>query len=144
MNKTLLGILAMSMVIVLGAGATMAYQGNPDVQGPNYNEERHVAMELALENLDYDQWASLMEENPRASRVMQIVTEENFADFAAAHNAMQAGDLEKAAEIRAQLGLNNGQGPKDGTGFKSQNKMRQGLGQGMKGQGHPGNCPYAN
>ena len=146
MNKTLLGILAISMVVVLGAGAITAYQGNPSIQGPYYNEERHEAIQQTFENLDYDSWKDLMAENNKASRIMQIVTEENFATFVEAHNAAIAGDFDKANELRASLGLNNGQGPKDGTGFKAGKGMRQGLGQGsgMKGQGNYRNSQHSN
>jgi len=144
MNKTLLGILAISMVFVLSAGAITAYQGDTSVQGPYYSEERHEVMQQTFDNLDYNSWKALMEENPKASRVMQMVNEENFATFAEAHNAALAGDFEKAKELRASLGLNNGQGPKDGSGFRAGNGMKQGSGQGMKGQGNKGNHMYAN
>lgn len=129
MNKLLVGIFAFAIVGVLGISLVAAYQGDYSVKGPNYSEDRHEAMEQVFDNLDYDAWVVLMTEDGRHPRVVDVVTEDNFSTFAEAHEAMKAGDVERAAELRAELGLNNGKGPRDGTGF------RRGQGSGMRGQG---------
>jgi hypothetical protein len=80
-------------------------------------------------NYDYDAWLTLMTEDGRHPRVVDMVTESNFATFVEAHEAGKLGDDVKAAELRAELGLNNGIGPKDGSGHKG---MGQGQGQRMQ------------
>jgi len=95
-----------ALIAVVGiAGASYAYQGNPEVQGPNYSPERHKAMETSLEEGNYRAWEELMGDR---GRVAEVVTEENFAKFAQAHKLVEQGDLEGAREIREELGLNQG------------------------------------
>jgi len=130
------GITALALILILGV--SMAYQGNPLIQGPNYSEDRHAAMQVALDGLDYNSWYTLMTVDGRNPRAVQVVNEDNFAIFVQAHEAMESGDLATAQELRSELGLNNGTGPKNGTG--SMNKS------GHKGMGQRNNqnCPYAN
>jgi len=97
-----------------------AYQGDPSVQGPEYSAERHEAMTQAFDSNDYQAWKEQMEGR---GRVTEVITEENFARFIEAHRLALVGDIEGAAQIRAELGL----GLRNGTG--------QGRGQGFKGQG---------
>jgi len=97
-----------------------AYRGDPSVQGPEYSAERHEAMTQAFDSNDYQAWKEQMEGR---GRVTEVITEENFARFIEAHRLALAGDIEGAAQIRAELGL----GLRNGTG--------QGRGQGFKGQG---------
>ena len=133
------GILAILLVGLLSVGLVSAYKGDPNVQCPDYNEERHEAMEDAFESQDYNAWYNLMAENGRNTRVMNVVTEGNFAIFAQAHEAAENGDFETAAELKAELGLNNGNGLKDGTGYG------KGMGQGMnQGAGQGQNLNHAN
>jgi len=134
-KTTIFGLLALMVVgLVATTGLVSAYRGDYSVKGPDCNEERHEAMEIAFESLDYDAWYALMTEDGRHPRVVDAVTEDNFAAFAEAHEAGENGDYETAAALRAELGLNNGNGPRDGTGFgKGQgNGMGQGKGQGMQ------------
>ncbi len=112
MNK---GILALTG-IVLGAGAlfaasssTLAYRGDPNVQGPNYTAERHETMTKAFENNDYNAWREQMDGH---GRVTQVVNEENFARFAEMHQLMLDGKTDEANVIRAELGL----GQQNGSG----------------------------
>ena len=87
-------------------------------------------MEDAFDTLDYDKWYNLMTEDGRHSRVVDVVTESNFKTFVQAHEAGKSGDLETASTLRGELGLNNGNGPKDGSGYGK----GQGNGQGQKMQ----------
>lgn len=132
-NKKMLGVFALGMIALLGVGFVAAYQGNYSVQGPDYSDERDNAMHNAFDNLDYDAWVSLMTESGRNPRVLTVVNENNFATFVEAH---EAGNSEKATELRAKLGLRNGSGPKDGAGFGNGKGMKRGLmqGSGMRGQ----------
>ena len=142
-KNTVFGMMALFVVgIILSAGAVSAYRGDYSVEGPNCSPERHEEMQQAFENQDYDSWYNLMTQDGRHPRVVDVVTEDNFDVFVQAHDAGKAGDLETAAQLRAELGLNNGMGPKDGTGFRQGNSEGQGLRDGsgvssgqMKGQG---------
>jgi len=131
MEKRKFGLLALVVVgLIATTGLISAYRGDYSVKGPNCNEERHEAMEDAFESLDYDAWYALMIENGRHPRVVDVVTEDNFETFVQAHEAGEDGDHETAAELRAELGLNNGNGPRDGTGHGK--RMGQGMRQRMQ------------
>ena len=122
------GVLALVFVgLVFSASAASAYRGDYSVKGPDCDSERHEAMEAAFESSDYNAWYALMTEDGRHPRVVDLVNEENFATFVAAH---EAGDYETAAKMRQELGLNNGNGPRDGTGH----------GKGFGKQGNQGGC----
>lgn len=137
-NKKMYGFVALGMMALLGVSFVAAYQGDYSVQGPDYSDEREEEMHNAFDDLDYDAWVSLMSESGRSPRVLSVVNEDNFATFVEAHEAGEAGDLERAAELRAELGLNNGSGPKDGTGFGGGKGIKHGSmqGSGMRGQGN--------
>ncbi|MBT4824376.1 hypothetical protein HN695_07170 [Candidatus Woesearchaeota archaeon] len=134
MNKTtMFGLLALMVVgLIASTSLVSAYKGDYITKGPDYTDERHEAMESAFESLDYDAWEQLMTENGRYPRVVDVVTEDNFEIFVRAHEAGESGDYELATELRAELGLNNGNGPKDGTGYGQ--GMNQGKGQGKNMQ----------
>ncbi|MBU1855332.1 MAG: hypothetical protein KKF89_06415, partial [Nanoarchaeota archaeon] len=125
-KKTIFGMLAILLVGLLTIGLVSAYRGDPKVQGPNYSEERHEAMEDAFESQDYNAWYDLMAENGRNTRVMNVVTEDNFAIFAQAHEAAKNGDFETAQELRAELGLGLGNG--QGSGARTMQGNRLGAG----------------
>jgi len=101
-----LGLLMTTAIVASGASA---YQGNPDIQGPNYSPERHEKMTQAFENNDYESWKNTMTENKRHGRIMNIVNEDNFAKFSEMRQLRIDGDTEGANAIRAELGLGQGQ-----------------------------------
>lgn len=116
------GVLAIVLgAAALSAGTALAYKGDPTVQGPNYTAARHTAMETAFENGDYAAWKTLMNGK---GQVTKVVTQENFAQFAKAHELAEAGDAKGAAEIRSALGL----GLHKGSGAAAGGK---GMGRGM-------------
>jgi len=131
-NKKVLSVFALGIIALLGVSFVAAYQGDYSVNGPDYSEERHETMEQAFDNLDYSTWVTLMAESGRNPRVLDVVTEDNFATFVEVHKAGKSGDIERALKLRTELGLNNGSGSKDGTGFRKGEGMKQGSG--MKGQ----------
>ncbi|MBT3691090.1 hypothetical protein HOG16_02505 [Candidatus Woesearchaeota archaeon] len=137
MKKTNIAVVFLIGLIAM-TGFVSAYQGDYTKEGPNYSEDRHAEMEEVFDSLDYDAWIELMSESGRNPRVLDVVSEENFETFVLAHEAAENGDYETATRLRAELGLHNGEGPKDGTGFG--NKMRQ---KGSSGRGFAsGNGPY--
>ncbi len=121
MNKSIfaLGIATVVLGSVLAfPKAAVAYRGDATVKGPNYTEERHTAMEKAFETKDYTAWKNLMGKG----RVTQVVTQDNFAKFAEAHELSEAGKTQEAAAIRAELGLGLRNGSGQGTGMGRWNK----------------------
>jgi len=113
-HKTTIGVFALAAIALTGSQmAVNAYQGDHTKQGPNYSEERHQEMTQAFDNNNYDTWKEQMDGRGRA---VDVITRENFAQFASAHQKALAGDEEGAQSIRAELGLGNGQGRGDGQG----------------------------
>ncbi len=134
------GLFALMIVgMVFSTSIVSAYRGDYAVKGPHYTEERHEAMEKAFASLDYTAWQELMTADGRHPRVVEVVTASNFETFVQAHEAAENGDYETAAELRAELGLNNGNGPKDGTGYGK--GMGQGNGKRMR-QNNSGNADH--
>ncbi|NQV08972.1 hypothetical protein HQ529_03925 [Candidatus Woesearchaeota archaeon] len=123
MKKAITALFAVMIIGIMSIGFVSAYKGDITQKGPYFSEERHELMEQAFENNDYDAWKTLMTENGRNPRVVDVVTEDNFATFAQIHEAKEAGDYETALALRAELGL----GMKDGSG-----QGRQGSGMRMQ------------
>ena len=96
--------------LLLSAGVVGATDVPSPGYGPYHNDERHELMEKAFEENDYEAWKALMTENGRRPRVVDVVTEETFGHFSEVHEAMESGDLDLAATIRAELGLGQGRG----------------------------------
>lgn len=120
MNKKqiLLGATAVILGgLVVSPHFVEAYQGDPNVQGPNYTVQRHEAMTQAFENNDYNAW---QEQMAGKGRVTEVVNEDNFARFAEAHQLAAEGKHDEAREIRQELGLGlkngAGQGQRQGRG----------------------------
>lgn len=88
------------------------------------NATRHDAIEEAIEANDYKTWSELSSEFDRG-RAFDVITEETFPKFVTMHNAMEAGDYEKADDLREELGLI---GPRDGSGFRGGMGMGRGMG----------------
>lgn len=109
-KSLILGAAALAITGSAFAPTILAYQGDPNVQGPNYTAERHEAMEKAFENNDYYAWKALMADNN--GRVTEVVNEQNFAQFAQAHELAEQGDVSGSQAIRSSLGL----GKQNGTG----------------------------
>ncbi len=109
MKKILTTIAVLTLTVILGHGLVndaLAYKGNPTKTGLNCTEERHQAMEKALETKNYTEWKKLMENRP----IINKITEANFAKFAQAHQLMKQGKIDEAKKIRAELNLGQGQG----------------------------------
>ncbi len=112
MKKTIvLSLFAVLAVgVIFSASIASAYRGNYDIPGPSYDEERHDAIEDALESNDYDAWYDLMTEDGRHPGIVDVVTEDNFETFVQAHDAMEDGDQDTASALRTELGIGEGNG----------------------------------
>jgi len=108
------GTTALALMLITGAGTVSAYRGDYTQTGPSFSDERHEAMETAFEEVDYDAWKELMDNR---GRVTDVITEDNFAQFAEAHTLADDGDFEGAKEIREELGLGN-HGERMGAGHR--------------------------
>ncbi len=128
-NKILLGLSGLALTaFALTPSLVSAYQGDPNVSGPDCSPERHEVMTQAFESNDYNAWKEQMQGK---GRVTQVVNEGNFSKFAQAHQLSEEGKTDEAAAIRAELGLGlksaNGEGYKggNGQGQKGQNQANQ-------------------
>lgn len=118
-------LIGMSMLVATAGlvGSALyasAYQGDPNVKGPNYSAERHEAMTKAFENNDYSAWKDLM---VGKGRVTQVVNEGNFSQFAQAHKLALEGKKDEANKIRTDLGL----GLRNGSGQGQGQRMGRGM-----------------
>lgn len=113
-NKVLVGSLAIAMIGVFTVSSVMAYQGDYSKKGPEYSPERHSAIREAMNSNDYETWSKLM---ANRGRITQVINEENFAQFAKAHELAHNGDLEGADAIRQELKIRTGNGEKIGAGY---------------------------
>jgi len=127
-NKILMSLGIFGIVALLGMSMVFAYQGDPNVQGPNFSEERHTAIQDAFEDGDYQAWYDLMTKDGRHPKILDVVDEDNFDEFIEARNA----GPDALKEFRESLGLGLGQ-MKHGNG----EALGKGQGKGLrKGQGN--------
>lgn len=125
MNNKTVGLTVLTVLVIGLTRSSLAYQGDYSKKGPNYSQERHQAMEKAFANNDYEAWKKLMEGR---GRVVQVITKENFAEFAKAHKLGLEGKKAEADAIREKLGLRTsksgprGAGNGQGIGKGRQNK----------------------
>jgi len=143
-QKYILGIVALSMVAILGVGMVSAFGfGNGFINHDMTEEERtamqeqHEAMQTAISEGDYTTWKSLMEE--KIAKMQSQITEENFNAIKEQHQKMsefrtamqearESGDFSKVQELQEEYGF-------EGRGFGK--GMRAGFKMGMR------NCPSA-
>ena len=130
-NKALMGFGILGVFALLGMSMVFAYQGNPNLQGPNFSEERHEAMQNAFDSLNYQDWYDLMTEDGRHPKIVDVINAENFDEFVEARND---GTLR---EFRESLDLGLGQ-------MKHGNGEALGKGQGKGFGNRQSNCPFAN
>jgi len=122
-NKLIYGLLGLLIVgAIFSTGLVSAFRGDYSIKGPNYSEDREIAMNKSFDNLDYDAWYSLMTEDGRHPHVVDVITEDNFKVFVQIHEAMANGDEETASNLRSMLGL--GSGSHSGHGFHNQMRNR--------------------
>ena len=137
------GAFALTIAAAAIASPSLAYRGDPSVQGPDCSSERHEIMEKAFQDNDHEVWKELMNGK---GRVTQAVNADNFARFAEAHKLAEEGNLEEAKAIRAELGLGlrDGNGRDRGQRENGQEKgFERGNRSGLKdGSGQKGNANF--
>jgi len=146
MNKNiLLGMLAIFIVSIASLGAVLAYRGNPDVVGPNYDAEVHEQLETAMDAGDYDAWVQIRKDNnlPMQGRMFQVINADNFDKYVEMHKANLAGDTVKSDAIKAELGLGQGMqkhGNSQGKGMHKGTSSESGLRQNFVDVNNDGLC----
>ncbi|KKR05817.1 MAG: hypothetical protein UT34_C0002G0324 [candidate division WS6 bacterium GW2011_GWF2_39_15] len=97
-------------ILALGATSIDAYYQNTKY-GPNHTEAKEVAVDTAIKNGDVSAWKAVMTEDGRSPRVVEVVdTKEELEKFAQMREYKQAGEYEKAQQLRTELGLGQGNG----------------------------------
>ncbi|MBD3156727.1 hypothetical protein GF369_02760 [Candidatus Peregrinibacteria bacterium] len=113
---TLAVVAALTIVNVAAAN-----QGAMQPQGEQKGKLEEVRQ--AVENNDYDAWAELTQDHPRAAELFGNITADNFHLLNEMHQAKQNGDMEKAKELADQLGFQPG--PKNKNMNKGKFRMRE-------------------
>ena len=124
-NKTLMSFGILGVFVLLGMSMVFAYQEGPNVQGPNFSEERHEAMQEAFNSLNYQDWYDLMTEDGRHLRIVDVIDADNFDEFVEARNDRTL------KEFRESLGLGLGQ-MKHGNGEALGKGQGKGFGSGQR------------
>ncbi|MEM4396866.1 MAG: hypothetical protein QXR30_04400 [Candidatus Woesearchaeota archaeon] len=126
-NKILFGILALFVLSALVSVFAVSSFGNPQARRTYYNEEVHAKLQEAIKNRDYENWKKIREEYnlPNKGRIFSVINKENFGKYAELHEAMQNNDLEKANQIKAELGLGMGQMKRGNQGQGKRFRMNQ-------------------
>ena len=122
MKKITVGILAFSIIAILGVGLIAAFPfGNLNFNKDLTEEEQaeaqafHDSLQKAIEDGNFDEWKLLMESQLTEENFNFLVErhqemEENRAEDNQIRNqihvAMQAGNYEEAAQLREQRGKN--------------------------------------
>ncbi len=68
-------------------------------------QAKRAAIDQVLATGDYEAWKSLVSEDERMSKMLEVVTEDNFPQFVQMHQLRQAGDWKAAQEIAKEIGL---------------------------------------
>ncbi len=97
-RKYILGIVALTMIAVLGVSMVSAFGWMNGFTGSAEDkaemQEQMQAMQDAIENEDYDTWEALMEE--RIAKMQEQITEENFNEIVERYQEMK----EKKEEMK--------------------------------------------
>ena len=113
-------LIAVALITVLSLGMVVAYRGDVLMKGPN-------AMSAdECENMldEYDAWTTHSQ-----GRMAQLLTKEQFGRFV---EAKRTGDQETYAALRVELGLNDGAGLRDGSGYARDGKQYRNAGNGAR------------
>lgn len=106
----ILPILILGLWFLFDINQSLAYQGDPNILGPNCTSEKHNIILNAIKNKDYNTWKNLME----GKGITKKITEQNFNRFTEMVQLRLNGKIEEANKIKTELGL----GIKNGIGFK--------------------------
>lgn len=105
--KRLLPISLAILIILVTAGTffTSADELEEGQKKSGYHLENRSAIQEAIQNADYDTWSNLIGDTKHGEKILEVITEENFEQFAEMHNLLKAGDKEGAKDLAEELGL---------------------------------------
>ncbi len=108
MKKPILTFAVLTLAFgFITANKTLAYRGDPTIQGPNCSTDQYQAIQKAINNKDFNTWKKLMGDRGVA-RVIDNQAE--FNKFLQMRKLMLEKKYDEAAKIRAELGLGIGGG----------------------------------
>jgi len=144
--KTSAALAAFALLAFVGiAFAAPAWQnagiGRGMMNAAHMNTTEQAQFETAVESGDYTAALALHEQYGFGGRMMDSLDASSFAKFSDMHKAMDAGDYEKAQQIRSELRSESGVGAGLGMGSSKQAGNGRGMG---RGTGMRGNCAYAS
>ncbi|MBN1778929.1 MAG: hypothetical protein JW816_01790 [Candidatus Buchananbacteria bacterium] len=118
MKKSYYAVAAvLGLIITTGIVAATSLAADSNVsqfnRGPRFDSQAHQSILQALENRDYQAWKEAVGNNPIAN----VITQDNFDQYAEMHDLMQAGKIDEAKAIADQLGIKNGFGMMGGRGY---------------------------
>jgi hypothetical protein len=118
-EKTKIGffIALFAIAIVTSSMMVMAYRGSYGEKISEQDGDLCLEMNDAINEIDYRAWLEIKSRNGKSSRLINLITEENFPVFIESRSAFKEGDFERSSELRSSLGLNDGIGLKNGEGF---------------------------
>jgi len=152
-QKYVLGIVALSLVAVLGVSMISAFGfGKGGLNADLTDEEKagmqadREAIRTAIDGGDYEAWKTLMEE--KLVKMQEQITEENFNKLVERHSQMgefraamqeakETGDWSEVEALKADMDF-------EGKGFRQMHKAKNGFGK-MRGgfDKTSGECPFA-
>ncbi len=117
-NKYVIGIVALSVIVVLGLSLVVAFPFGKNFindlsdEEKSQMQEQRQAMQNAIENQDYEAWKTLMQN--RISEMQGQITEENFNKLTerreqkaelreAIKEAKETGDWSQVQELKDEL-----------------------------------------
>jgi hypothetical protein len=105
--STVAAILGATFAIALSAGAAAPAEVTDGWYRGGCHDEQYAEVQKAIEGGDYEAWKALVSSttNPRHTRLLSVITKDNFDTFTAMHAAIKAGDYAKVEELRTTLGL---------------------------------------
>lgn len=124
--KSLRVILMLLTLVGVGFAQTVRTQADIDAH--------RAKVDQAITARDYAAWKAEHEAwNPNNTRITDKVTAENFEKFAQMREARKSGDMEKAQQLRTELGI-EGKGGKGGKGHGDHKGMGNKSGKGKSGK----------
>ncbi len=102
-QKYILGIVALSMVALLGIGMVSAFQGFKN----GLSEEDREALANAMDSGDFEAWASIKRAQISEEKFEQATTRhQERAEFREAlQEARESGDLEAMQQLKEEFGF---------------------------------------
>lgn len=124
-NK-IMPIIVITIIIISFSSPAFAYQNNSNstknkvvteesIKNKNNKKNKrntkmeiHESIKKAIENKNYNDWKTLLEENknPQNERLLAVINQDNFERYANAKISAENGDHTDLNQLKTELGLN--------------------------------------